>query len=65
MEVKPLLEMVKISKSFSGVKVLQDVSLSVYGGEVMELSIKTTSGVAVADAVLFLLQQKTFFYGKF
>ncbi|MDR0224382.1 MAG: hypothetical protein LBI32_04920 [Myroides odoratus] len=26
----------------------------VYGGEVMELSIKTTSGVAVADAVLFL-----------
>ncbi|HEX9116984.1 MAG TPA: sugar ABC transporter ATP-binding protein, partial [Anaerolineae bacterium] len=32
---RPLLEMRNITKSFFGVKVLDDVSLDLYGGEVL------------------------------
>lgn len=52
MEVKPLLEMVRISKSFSGVKVLHDVSLSVYGGEVMALLGENGAGKSTLMKIL-------------
>lgn len=56
----PILEMIRISKTFPGVKALQNVSLSAYGGEVLALMgengagkstlMKILSGAYVADA---------------
>lgn len=55
----PLLHVAGISKTFSGIKVLKDVSLSAYGGEILALMgengagkstlMKILSGAYIAD----------------
>lgn len=51
-ERKPLLEMKKISKSFPGVKALEDVSLKAYGGEVLALLGENGAGKSTLMKIL-------------
>jgi ribose transport system ATP-binding protein len=65
---KPLLEMVDISKSFFGVKALQNINLQVYGGKVLALLgengagkstlMKILSGVYKKDGGKILIEGK-------
>ncbi|WP_027626792.1 sugar ABC transporter ATP-binding protein [Clostridium lundense] len=53
MEVKkPLLEMIDISKSFPGVKALQNVNLKAYGGEVLALLGENGAGKSTLMKIL-------------
>lgn len=49
---KPLLEMINVSKSFPGVKALQNVNLKAYGGEVMALLGENGAGKSTLMKIL-------------
>lgn len=49
---KPLLEMINISKSFPGVKALQNVNLKAYGGEVLALLGENGAGKSTLMKIL-------------
>lgn len=51
-ERKPLLEMIKISKSFPGVKALEEVNLKAYGGEVLSLLGENGAGKSTLMKIL-------------
>ena len=51
-EKKPLMKMTGISKSFPGVKALEDVNLSAYGGEVMALLGENGAGKSTLMKIL-------------